>query len=127
VFGKKRGQNNAFFFNIDGLNVLHLGDLGEPFTKENAQKFASLGVDVLFVPIGGTYTVDAVDAYEYAKAIGARLTVGMHFKTKNSKIDIDPPDGFVALSNAVKVGNRLSVTMDNISSLPKTIIMDGDF
>ena len=127
VCGKKRGENNAFFFNMDGLNILHLGDFGEPFTKENAKKFASLKVDVLFIPIGGTYTIDAIDAYEYAKVIGARLTIGMHFKTKKSKIDIALPEEFISISNATKVGNRLSVTLENISNLPKTVVMDGEF
>ena len=79
------------------------------------------------IPIGGTYTIDAIDAYEYAKVIGARLTIGMHFKTKKSKIDIALPEEFISISNATKVGNRLSVTLENISNLPKTVVMDGEF
>ena len=124
VCGKKRGTNNAFYFNVDGLNVLHLGDFGEPFSSENVQKFLGLKVDVLFLPIGGTYTIDAVDAVEYSNAIGATLTVGMHYKTKNSRIDIDSPHEFIKLSNAKTIKNGFELNEENISSFPKTVVVD---
>ena len=52
--GAKRGPNIAFILEGDGLRVAHLGDLGHLPTPEMYE--ALRGVDILLIPIGGTYT-----------------------------------------------------------------------
>ena len=124
--GAKRGRVNAFYFNIDGLNVLHLGDLGEPFSAKNAAKF-SLPVDILFVPVGGNYTVGAGDAVKYAQSIGARVTVPMHYKTQNSKLDIAGKEEFLSLCGDYKiVDNGLEITPNNIKELSHVTVLKFD-
>ena len=121
--GKLRGKNNAFFFDLDGLRVLHLGDLGEPFTEENAEKF-KVGADMLFIPVGGNYTIDGATAAKYAKAIGAKVTVPMHYKTRFNKIDISGPQDFLSsFENFNTVENGFEITADNIENFsPVTFI-----
>ena len=121
--GAKRGVNNAFYFEIDGLNILHLGDLGEPFGTESAKKF-KLPVDILFIPVGGNYTIDGASAAQYAKFIGAKVTVPMHYKTRGNKVDISDPREFLSAFEKVnQVENGFEINGENIGDfMPITYI-----
>ena len=55
--GAKRGENIIFRFDIEGMSLAHLGDLGELLDNKQLEKLG--GLDVLFIPVGGTYTLDA--------------------------------------------------------------------
>lgn len=77
VKGEKRGLNTAYLMNIDGLRLVHLGDLGQPLSE---QEIESLGdVDVLFVPVGGEYTLDARQAAQLVNKIEPRIVIPMHY------------------------------------------------
>ena len=76
--GKQRGTNNIFCLDVDGMRVCHLGDLGHPLGDKQA---AELGkIDVLFVPVGGNFTIDAKAATEVAKKLKAKVVIPMHYK-----------------------------------------------
>lgn len=92
VLGKKRGMNYIYKFVLDGVTFTHLGDLGEDFNESLVQKIGK--TDVLFVPVGGTYTVDGKLAARYVRAINPKIAVPMHYKTARSTIDIDTVDAF---------------------------------
>ncbi len=78
--GAARGENILYAFTLDGMRIAHLGDLGALLSDE--QQAALSGVEILFIPVGGNYTIDAKQA---ASIIGdlpsARLVIPMHFKT----------------------------------------------
>jgi len=81
--GKDRGNNTIFCFEVDGVKVCHLGDLGHQLTDEQV---AAVGaVDVLLLPVGGFYTIDATVASQVAKQLEPRVVIPMHFK--NSRCD----------------------------------------
>lgn len=103
VHGAKRGKNTVFLFEADGARVCHMGDIGQPCTEEFVKKLGK--VDVLLLPVGGTYTVDAKGAMEYVRALSPKITVPMHY-AQGGNIDIAPPDAFLAL--AEKEGYRCS-------------------
>lgn len=56
--GEIRGDNAVFTYEIDGLRVTHLGDLGHQLTAE--QIAAIDGTDILLLPVGGGYTIDGI-------------------------------------------------------------------
>lgn len=93
--GSLRGDNLVFKFNIDGLNICHLGDIGEMISAEIIQEL--LPIDVLLIPVGGKYTIDAFQAKEYTQYLAPCLILPMHYKTKSINIDIDPIDKFLDL------------------------------
>lgn len=75
--GAKRGNNTCTYVELDGVHVLHLGDLGslEPdFTAELAR------IDVLLVPVGGFYTIDARQAKLISDRMDAAVTIPMHYR-----------------------------------------------
>ena len=86
VGGTKRGKNVIYKFTIDGITFTHLGDLGEDFNMDLVEKIGK--TDVLFIPIGGVYTIDYKEATKYAKAINPKMIVPMHFKTLRSTVQV---------------------------------------
>ncbi len=95
VRGKKRGENVIFKFRMDGLDICHLGDLGEACTAELIELI--LPVDVLLIPVGGNYTIDAETAKEYVDRLMPEIVIPMHYRTKETKIDIEKVDEFINL------------------------------
>lgn len=93
--GAKRGENLVFKYRMDGVDVCHMGDIGEDC---NAILVESLmPVNILLIPVGGTYTIDAKEAKEYVDKIMPDIVVPMHFKTKDCDMDIDKLGEFLDL------------------------------
>ncbi len=84
--GKLRGRNIVFIFEIDGMRVCHLGDLGHMLDEETLAKIGKL--DVLLAPVGGTYTIDHVITRKIANALNASVLIPMHYKTNAVNLDI---------------------------------------
>lgn len=91
--GSKRGENRIFLFTVDGVKFCHLGDIGEYRNSSLVEKIGN--PDVLFVPVGGNYTIDAAGAVWYIEAIKPKIAVPMHFGTNRSRIDVAPIDDFI--------------------------------
>ena len=112
--GTKRGNNLIHIFTAEGMRCVHLGDLGCELNEEQA---AAIGTpDILFVPVGGFYTIDAKQAAEIVSQLNPRIVVPMHYKGEGFGYDVlTPVDDFLALcSGTVKVlgGSSFDVTPD---------------
>ncbi len=80
--GGKRGKNILFVFTLDGLRVVHLGDLGHILP---AAQLAEIGqVDIACVPVGGFYTIDAKQAYEVVQQLNPKIVLPMHYKADDT-------------------------------------------
>ena len=53
------------------------------------------GVDLLMIPVGGTYTIDYKGAIDYINKISPKAVIPMHYHIKNSTVDIDKPSLFL--------------------------------
>ncbi len=95
VKGRKRGENFIFKYRMDGVDLCHMGDIGQECSPVLSESIGA--VDVLMIPVGGTYTIDAAQAKEYVDFLMPDVVIPMHFKTPNSKLDIDKVDEFVDL------------------------------
>ena len=82
--GTERGKNLIMFIVMDGLHILHLGDICHKLSESQIEKVGS--VDTLMVPVGGTFTLDANEAMEMIKEIQPSYAIPMHFRTSASKI-----------------------------------------
>lgn len=91
--GAERGANLIFRIEIDDISITHLGDLGH--VLDNTQLERLVGTDILLIPVGGNYTLDAKKAVEVISQIEPRMVIPMHYKTKDSKIDIEGIEKFV--------------------------------
>jgi L-ascorbate metabolism protein UlaG (beta-lactamase superfamily) len=76
--GLKRGKNSIFVIEMDGLRIVHLGDLGHTLNNEQLKKIGT--VDVLLIPVGGIYTLNGSDAKDVVEQLKPRrLIIPMHF------------------------------------------------
>lgn len=88
------GPNAIFRVRAGGLTLVHLGDLGRPPAPE---VISALGaVDILLIPVGGTFTLDATGAAELVRALAPRLVVPMHFARPGLTVKLDPLEKFLA-------------------------------
>jgi len=92
--GKDRGKNIIYRISMDDLLIAHLGDLGQG-ALDTKQLEKLEGTDILLIPVGGKYTIDAKKAVEIISQIEPRIVIPMHYKVKDSRIDIDGLDKFV--------------------------------
>jgi L-ascorbate metabolism protein UlaG (beta-lactamase superfamily) len=79
VGGVERGENTVFTILLDDLRVCHLGDLGHTLTEEQVEKIGL--VDILFVPVGGHFTINPEQANEVIRMIEPSIVIPMHFLT----------------------------------------------
>ena len=125
MHGARRGMNNVYKFVMGGVTFCHFGDLGESFNDTTAKAIGRC--DVLFLPVGGNYTIDDKNAYLYAEATGAKLIVPMHFKTPRSKIDIAPLGPFKSRYMAViEAKDVFETDKEAIDSLPEKTLLTFD-
>ncbi|MHC5039482.1 MAG: MBL fold metallo-hydrolase, partial [Planctomycetota bacterium] len=97
--GSERGHNVIFRVEIDGIALVHLGDLGHVLTPEQAEAIGP--TDVALVPVGGFFTIDKDQAHEVIGQIRPKVVVPMHFKTPKVDFPIAGVEGF--LTGAAKV------------------------
>lgn len=75
--GEERGPNILYKIEGDGVSVLHCGDLGVVPDDTFLEQIGT--VNVLLVPVGGFYTIDANDAVELIKKVEPSIVIPMHF------------------------------------------------
>ncbi len=123
--GRKRGENIIFKFRMDGLDVCHLGDLGEECSSELIE--AILPVNVLLIPVGGNYTIDAAMAREYVDRIMPDVVIPMHYRTKGINLDIDKVDEFVSLFEGEceieECGNEVELSREDLDGEKTRILI----
>jgi L-ascorbate metabolism protein UlaG (beta-lactamase superfamily) len=107
--GKERGANTAFCFSVDGVKLCHLGDLGHRLSQE---QIAEIGeVDILFIPIGGVFTIDSKMAGTVTDDIKSKIAMPMHYKTAKCDWPLNTIDDFVANKKNVRKLNSSEIEL----------------
>lgn len=91
--GKERGNNTIICFEVDGVRICHLGDLGHLLS---AQQVTEIGkVDILLIPVGGNYTIDANVASQTVDLLKPAVAIPMHYQTDKTTLPIAGVDEFL--------------------------------
>jgi len=91
--GRLRGKNTIFCFEVDGIRVCHLGDLGHLLSDKQV---AEVGVvDILLIPVGGYFTIDARVATQVCNQLKPKVVIPMHWNNKWSIPEIANVDEFL--------------------------------
>ena len=96
--GLRRGPNAIRIFAIDGLKVVHMGD--QDCMPDDDVLAAIADADVMMIPAGGTYTVDAQGAKAIVERTRPKCVIPMHVKTKRCPYPIAPVTPFLAAMEA---------------------------
>jgi len=91
--GRERGQVVAYRINIDDINIVHLGDLGGTLDPKQLEVLS--GADILLIPVGDKYTIDAKKAVEVVSQLEPRIVIPMHYKIPGLKYDLDGVEKFI--------------------------------
>lgn len=98
--GKARGNNIIFCFEVDGMRICHLGDLGHQLSDAQVNELGK--IDVLLIPVGGLYTIDAKGATQLSDKLKPKVLIPMHFKSVKPGLPIASVDGFIQGKKNVK-------------------------
>lgn len=122
--GASRGRNVVFLFDFEGLTVCHLGDLGRVPTQ--AQVEALDDIDVLLIPVGSRFTINASQAVEVISLLEPRLVIPMHYKTKALKIKLDPVSKFLKEMGLSQLATQesLKVTKSSLPEETQVVLLD---
>ena len=126
VEGKERGLNTIFAFESEGIRFCHLGDLGSKLTKEQLEEVN--GVDVLAIPIGGTFTLDGKGAKEVVDQVEPKIVIPMHYKIPGSKVKIDDEKKFcneIGICPREKVSKLILKKKDLEDDEMKVVLMEA--
>ncbi len=105
--GKERGDNTVFCFTVDGIRLCHLGDLGHLLSQE---QIASVGnVDILFIPVGGVFTINAAEATQVCTQLRPKVIIPMHFKTPKCAYPISDVNTFLEGKERVKKWDKSEI------------------
>lgn len=100
TLGSKRGNNCIRIFDDGTYRAAHLGDLGCELKEEQMKQLMDL--DVVMIPVGGFYTIDAKQAKALIDQIQPRLTIPMHYRGKDFGYDVlGTVEDFTALCDCV--------------------------
>jgi L-ascorbate metabolism protein UlaG (beta-lactamase superfamily) len=115
--GKERGTNTIFCFSVDGVKLCHLGDLGHRLKKEQIEEIGD--VDILFIPIGGVFTIDAKMASPVIDDLKPKVAIPMHCKTSKCNWPLNTIEDFRAGKKNVKNMNSSEIEF-KAGKLPQT-------
>ena len=97
--GMQRGTNTIFCFQVSGIRFCHLGDLGH--VLDDGQVIEIGEVDVLFVPVGGYFTIDAEAATSICRKLKPRVVIPMHYKNNRCSFPIASVEDFLTAKDDV--------------------------
>lgn len=115
--GKERGKNTVYVIEIDDVKLCHLGDLGH---VPSAGQVEAMGdVEVLFLPVGGLFTINAPQAAETVRLLEPKLVIPMHYKTEAVSWALEPVERFLREMGIKEAPPQPKVLVTK-SSLPPT-------
>lgn len=121
--GAKRGKNTVLCFTLDDIRICHLGDLGH---IPDADQYSAIGqVNVLLIPIGGLYTIDANQATEIVRQIKPQIAIPMHYKTAKCGFPISDVNAFTSGKPNVThhSTDELELSVGTLPGEPKIIVL----
>ncbi|HVO65549.1 MAG TPA: MBL fold metallo-hydrolase [Syntrophales bacterium] len=121
--GKERGNNLISVINADELTLAHLGDLGHELPQDAIKEMGP--VDILLLPVGGFYTIDAAAATKVMNDINSKITIPMHYRTEKCSFPITTVQEFTKGKKNVRTmrESELAVTKESLPEEPEIVVL----
>ncbi|MGB7570266.1 MAG: MBL fold metallo-hydrolase, partial [Methanothrix sp.] len=110
-----------FCFQFDGIRICHLGDLGHILSPSQISEIGP--VDLLFLPVGGRYTIDSKGADEVMRQIHPALVVPMHYRTCGLGFELDGVDEFLKGKKEVSINEVLHLTKKDLAGEGRVAVL----
>lgn len=124
VQGVEKGSNTIYHIILDGISLVHLGDLGHVLTDE--QTSAIDQVDILMIPVGGGPTIDAEAAAKVVSLLEPKIVIPMHYDIDGLKLTPGKLAPFLKEMGAENVTpiSKLSITKDKLPEETTVIVLN---
>lgn len=122
--GSERGLNTIFHLLFDGLNIVHLGDLGQAKLTEG--QITQIGeVDILLVPVGSVYTISGKAAADISAQLEPKIIIPMHYFIEGLKFELESADKFLKEMGVEEVvaQPKLSITKERLPEEPMVVVL----
>lgn len=121
---EKKERNTIYRFEMDDLNIVHLGDLGVMLTSEEIDTLN--GIDILFIPVGGVYTIDATQAAKIISEIDPSIIIPMHYQRPGLKFDLAPVSAFLKEmgQETVTAQSKLTISKAKLPEQKQIIVLE---
>lgn len=94
--GKERGENTIYVIETEDIKLCHMGDFGQnELTEAQLDKIGN--VDILMIPVGGTYTITDKEAVKVMAQLEPKITIPMHYSLPKLKIKLDSVSKFLKM------------------------------
>ncbi len=123
--GSERGPNVIYKFVMDGISIVHCGDLGCIPSEDVISNIK--GVDFLFLPVGEVYTMELPDVRRFIELVNPRIIVPMHYMVGGLSFRLTTLDKFLDMipDNAVDfIGNELEITSADLPDNKECWVFD---
>lgn len=120
--GRLRGSNTIYKIISEGIHLVHLGDLGHTLSAEQVQALGQ--VDILLLPVGGKYTIDAQEAETIAEDLHPRIIIPMHYLTPCVSIDVAPLEKFTSRYLSYVKRPDLLISRQELPQETELIVLD---
>lgn len=123
--GSERSANTIFCFSLDSIRVCHLGDLGHPLRLEDEAQITH--VDVLLIPVGGSFTIDARTAADVCRRLNPRVIIPMHYRNERcAGFPVAGVEDFLALMDNVRRsgGSEVDLRRDSLPDAGEVVVLE---
>lgn len=108
--GKERGLNAIYTIEAEGMKLCHLGDLGQKeLTSEQLEQIGN--IDILFIPVGGVYTIDGQGARNIINQIEPKIVIPMHYRLPKLKVQLEGIEDFLKVMGKKEVEPQLKLVL----------------
>jgi L-ascorbate metabolism protein UlaG (beta-lactamase superfamily) len=120
--GRERGSNTVIRINVDGIRVCHLGDLGHVLDDSQLDDLGE--VDILLIPVGGVFTIDAREATKLVEKMNPKIVIPMHYKTDKCDFPLLNVEEFLKGKERVKRVNSSEVEIKELPVSREIIVLE---
>lgn len=124
--GSERGKNILYRIEIDGVAIVHAGDIGHKLTESQLDNLGDVGI--LMIPVGGYFTVDAATAAEIVSQMTPKIVIPMHYKREGLTKEFDdvtPVDNFLKEMGKGEIVpvSKLSISSEKLPAETTVVIL----
>lgn len=124
--GADRGKNTIYNVTVDDVNIVHLGDFGQKkLTQDQVEQLNSC--DVLMIPVGGVYTIEAKEAPDIIAQLEPKIIIPMHYKLPGLKFDLAEVREFLSAmgKEAAEPVTKLSISREKLPEEPEIVVLSA--
>jgi len=115
--GEERGKVIFYIIEVEDVRICHLSDIGQKeLTPEQVEQIGD--IDILMIPVGGVYTVDAKQASNIISQIEPKIVIPMHYQVPKLKLKLNSLDQFLKEIGSPNVEPQRKFKV-KISDIPK--------